>query len=265
MLGKLLKYEWKATVRIFLPLYGAILLFALITRLFWEVNNRYTPMEIPAFMSALLYSMLILGTFAVTVFVMIRRFYKSLLGHEGYLMFTLPVQPYQHILSKLIVAFLWIVASFLWTLLSVFFMAVSPELLYALQAAVHSFLSQITGIGWQALAGVLVMLLASLAAGILMVYTASAIGHLSGRHRLLCSFAAYLGLNFAVQFLNLMVILIWAACNSGSLFGMQPLLEINTVPLGIQLIWGFSGIYVLYAVVFFIVTNLILKRKLNLE
>lgn len=62
-----------------------------------------------------------------------------------------------------------------------------------------------------------------------------------------------------------MVILIWAACNSGSLFGMQPLLEINTVPLGIQLIWGFSGIYVLYAVVFFIVTNLILKRKLNLE
>ena len=265
MLGKLMKYEWKATVRIFLPLYGAILLFALITRLFWEVNSRYTPMEIPAFMSALLYSMLILGTFAVTVFVMIQRFYKSLLGHEGYLMFTLPVQPYQHILSKLIVAFLWIVASFLWTLLSVFFMAVSPELLYALQAAVHSFLSQITGIGWQALAGVLVMLLASLAAGILMVYTASAIGHLSGRHRLLCSFAAYLGLNFAVQFLNLMVILIWAACNSGSLFGMQPLLEINTVPLGIQLIWSFSGIYVLYAVVFFIVTNLILKRKLNLE
>ena len=38
MLGKLMKYEFKATSRMLLPINGAMLLFALINRLFMELN-----------------------------------------------------------------------------------------------------------------------------------------------------------------------------------------------------------------------------------
>jgi hypothetical protein len=39
MLGKLLKYEIKATARLFLPLYLTILIFAAINRFFYAVPN----------------------------------------------------------------------------------------------------------------------------------------------------------------------------------------------------------------------------------
>ena len=47
MLGKLIKYEFKATGRILLPLYGALLVFALINRLLFRssldetINNTF--------------------------------------------------------------------------------------------------------------------------------------------------------------------------------------------------------------------------------
>jgi hypothetical protein len=47
----------------------------------------------------------------MTLIVLIQRFYKNLLGDEGYLMFTLPVQSWSHILSKLAVSMLWTVVS----------------------------------------------------------------------------------------------------------------------------------------------------------
>ena len=44
MLGKLTKYEIKATARIFLPLYAGLLLFALINKVFIEINLLQTRM-----------------------------------------------------------------------------------------------------------------------------------------------------------------------------------------------------------------------------
>ena len=38
MLGKLLKYEFKATGRLVLPLYGALLVFGLINKIFLETE-----------------------------------------------------------------------------------------------------------------------------------------------------------------------------------------------------------------------------------
>lgn len=40
----------------------------------------------------------------VTAVILIQRFYKNLLGSEGYLMFTLPVTVSQHLFSKTIIA-----------------------------------------------------------------------------------------------------------------------------------------------------------------
>ncbi|MGL6175356.1 MAG: hypothetical protein ACRC1P_12205 [Cellulosilyticaceae bacterium] len=112
MLGKLIKYEFKATSRTFLPLYGAILIVALVQRflgrnsqgLFEELNRigDFTTIALVALFIAL-------GV--VTLVVTIQRFQKNLLSDEGYLMFTLPVKTRSLIASKMIVAVVWVILS----------------------------------------------------------------------------------------------------------------------------------------------------------
>ena len=50
------------------------------------------------------YVVLIISISAITLIIMVQRFYKNLLGDEGYLMFTLPVKTWQNVLNKLIFA-----------------------------------------------------------------------------------------------------------------------------------------------------------------
>ena len=114
MLGKLLKHEIKATSREYLLLYGAFLIITIFNKIFLEVNTgrRNTMISIfqNIFMAA--YVLMCMTIFIVTIILIIRRFYKNLLGDEGYLMFTLPVKTYELILSKLIISLLWFVLSF---------------------------------------------------------------------------------------------------------------------------------------------------------
>ena len=119
MLGKLTKYEIKATARIFLPLYAGLLLFALINKVFIEINLLQTKMAFLSAISGMIYFFIIVATFIITLVVMIQRFYKNLLSDEGYLMFTIPVTPSKHIISKMIVSILWAVVSVIAAVLSV--------------------------------------------------------------------------------------------------------------------------------------------------
>ena len=115
MLGKLLKYEFKATSRILLPLYGALLIFAFIVKIFIGTKLDGVNMDflggIPAVVSIFTYGATMAAVFIVTIFIIIQRFYKNLLGDEGYLMNTLPVSTTSNISSKLISAIIWSLVS----------------------------------------------------------------------------------------------------------------------------------------------------------
>ena len=97
---KLLKYEWKACARICLPLYAVELLVAFINRLLYSDIGSKLLYGIPSIVMTMLYAAIMVALFVVTAVVLVQRFYKNLLGSEGYLMFTLPVSVSQHILSK---------------------------------------------------------------------------------------------------------------------------------------------------------------------
>lgn len=84
MLGKLLKYELKSTAKFFVPMYFAILVIT-----------------------------------TLTIVIIVKRFKKNLLGDEGYLMFTLPVNSSRLILSKYISALIWVLLTMIVTAMSV--------------------------------------------------------------------------------------------------------------------------------------------------
>ena len=87
MLTKLLKYEWKATGRVILPIAGGVLVLNLVSSLLGHfVNNTGHSMPWVVFLTALLTLATFLGMLAVLAvcfFASVQRYYK-LLGEQGY-------------------------------------------------------------------------------------------------------------------------------------------------------------------------------------
>ncbi len=124
MLGKLLKYEFSATARIFFPIYGLVLLMAGITRLIWKMDTE--SVNIPRMISMSVYVALLVAMFVITLIVTIQRFYKNLLGDEGYLSFTLPVKVHSQIDAKMLITLLWSVLSVVVSAVSIFLLVMGP-------------------------------------------------------------------------------------------------------------------------------------------
>ena len=110
MLSKLLKYEFRATGRIMLPVYALLLVTAGGTSVTGSLMGRYPESTVLSIFRTLFMTLFAFTTFGVlllTLVLMVYRFYKNLMTDEGYLMFTLPVSRSQLIWSKLIVSMAW--------------------------------------------------------------------------------------------------------------------------------------------------------------
>lgn len=119
MLRKLLKYEFKSVFYILLPLYLCLLVAAVASRLFMNVSFLQDIFNgVPFFFVSMVYFGLFVGMTVISLMLVIQRFHKGLLSEEGYLMFTLPVKPWQLIVSKGLTATATMLASGAVTLLS---------------------------------------------------------------------------------------------------------------------------------------------------
>lgn len=266
MLRKLMKYEVSATGRILLPLYGALIAFALINRLFFFGNfplNKVNPEflnGIPAAISIFAYGCIMAAVFIVTFFIIIQRFYKNLLGDEGYLMNTLPVATWKNISSKLIVAILWSIVSGFIAVLSIFIMVFNiesfGEFFLRLGELLSNAYSQF-GLNPYILGIEIIMCgLLQLSMNILMIYSSISLGHLFNRRKILCSFGAFVILNLIMNTLTSIMGLTYIKAIPDI---SNPLTTIHSVILG-----GIA-INLIFFVVYFILTNYIIKNKLNLE
>lgn len=263
MLGKLLKNEIKATSRLFLPIYLAVLLFGFINRFMnpFDVANASSSFTVQAVLrtfSMLLYIGLIIGALVMTFVIMIQRFYKNLLGDEGYLMFTLPVKAWQHIVSKLLVSMLWFTLSFLTVISSVLIIANVPNLFGEIAKIIDAIKSYL---GTGGLLLIPLYFIIAMFYAIVTIYDSMAIGHLFSKHRVLASFGAYIGLYIISQIVSSVAVLIFASSNAG-IFAQ------NAVPSPAQVttfIVSLLSLFTLLAAGNFILANTILKKKLNLE
>lgn len=106
MLGKLLKYELKSYIRVFIPIYIAIIAMSFLNGIFgnselFKVQSIMTMVLVGLFVALLVLSIVIT----------IQRFRKNLLEDEGYLMFTLPVSTSNIIISKYLASLIFTILS----------------------------------------------------------------------------------------------------------------------------------------------------------
>ncbi|AFQ45403.1 membrane protein [Desulfosporosinus meridiei] len=266
MLGKLMKYEIKATGRIFFPLFLALLIFATITRLLSSIGPE--AWDTPAVISMVIYGIIMVGMFVMTLLMMIQRFYKNLLSDEGYLMLTLPVKPWQHIVSKLLVSMLWIVASIFTAFISSLVIALKKgdltKGITEFTALYHRAVQELGSSVYIWSFEIIIMLLISLASGILVIYASIALGHLFNRHKMLATFGAFIVLSTLTQIFFTFLGMVPGATylsnlhiSANDILGMQRIAHLAMV--------GGIIFNALLCSAYLAITNFILSKRLNLE
>ena len=266
MLGKLLKYEIKATARTFLPIYGLILLLAVINKLIWKVDVQN--FDLPRIITMSAYVALIVAAFVITLVVTVQRFNRNLLGDEGYLSFTLPVKTHSHIDAKMIITLLWSFLSILVSAVSVFIMVANPQTLtqFSRGCAELGKLYQQYGLSAHLITlETIVLIVAAFLSSILEIYASIVVGNLAGRHKLLAGVGAFLGFGIVEQIISS---LLFNGYNrqiqayfesfhySMGLFPAEP----AEVALLVMILYT-----AVFGVAFYFFTNWMLSRKLNLE
>ncbi|MGL5314628.1 MAG: ABC transporter permease [Peptostreptococcaceae bacterium] len=270
MLGKLLKYEFKATARIFLPLYITLLVVALINGFF--INSEMFQIQ---GLLMMVFGALLIALFVITVIVLVQRFSKNLLGDEGYLMFTLPVKSTSILFSKYLIALLWTVLSVMVSIIAFFLITLVPiwselgtEISYIFQS-ISEFFSIMVNEGYLPFAiNIALLMFISYSVFIFTVYLALAMGQLPifNKHRNLASFISFIAINVVFSFIQNLFALFYF---NGK--GEQIMMSIETDPIsGVTSLvqTGFLTTtifnFVLLIVLFF-GTKIILDKKLNLE
>ncbi|MDR0905098.1 MAG: hypothetical protein LBN00_02785 [Oscillospiraceae bacterium] len=263
MLGKLLKHEFRATGRVFLPFYGAMFIVAIVTRILSGVSGNGISVVAPQIIGIVVTALLMGAVCVIAIILTVQRFNKNLLGDEGYLMFTLPTSTDSLICSKLIVSVVWYLAS---SILAVVALAIAvPIVGQALigEQGLKMVLNAMFGSGAvMSTLAVLAILsgLLSIAWFVLSVYAAGSLAMLSNRRRGLAAFGFWIAISTVAQIIGTLL-LTWAMHLEYSVWWTE-LPETAAVLLpGFVLL----AIMLIADAVLYIVTRIMLKKKLNLE
>ena len=268
MLGKLLKYELKATSRVFVPLYIAILVVSI-------VNGLSLNLEIFNIqgLATIILMCLFISLFVITIVVTIQRFNKNLLKDEGYLMFTLPVSSKYLVLSKYLTSLIWTFLSFIVAFLSFTIIFMIPtykyfDFSYFINVFNLLFSNMLNlNILGQFLKIILLMII-SYTIFIFNVYLALSVGQLPifNRFRNVSSFIGFLVINLLISYAQNIVSLFVndASVNIEAIdninYAISSVTSIVSKGLNIAIV-----INIMIILVLFFATTYILDKKLNLE
>ncbi len=253
MLGKLLKYDLKSMFRVFGPLWLALLAVSFVNRF---TMYRHDGSDLPTVIFVIAYACLVCGVMVMTLVLIVQRFYNGLLKSEGYLMFTLPVRPWQLIASKALAAAIILILSTLAALLSACIVAKVPFNLPSWDELKEVF-PQITGEWILSIVLLLLVIVGAALTAVGHIYAALSLGHLANSHRVAWAFGAYIGINILIS-------------TAGNLLGeladrfdwhfqLRGASAVNLLMLLILI-----GELLTFAV-FFVTSERILSKRLNLE
>lgn len=254
MLRKLLKYDLRANMKIFLFIWPAILVFAVIERLAISADLEGKLGTVLITTTTTIFVLAVIAACIVSLVVSIVRFYSGLLRDEGYLMFTLPVKPWQLILSKFLTALLTVVVTAVISVFASWYLFDGISGFYEAAKLLWYELDLPSGL---TLLLVGAILLTSICMLLLQIYLSCSIGQLFKRHRILWSVLVYYGINILVEMISVSGLI---GFNAFSAFAYTATVaKINTL-LAIVL-----AVQAALCVLYFFLSERILRKKLNLE
>ena len=287
MLKQLLKYEFKATKRLYLGLYLALALLSVVLGVTFRQEHALahsTSFQNLEVILMIVYVAVILAISVLCFVNTIQRFYQNLLGREGYLMHTLPVTETQLILSKLLSSMVWVLCSGLVGIVCITAMVAigvfDPETFgmsdWDSWKQLWQMLYEEMGPEfWVAMAWTILINLARLASLILCVYAACMIAHQFKKQTMVAGILAFIGMNIVENQIDKLL-----GTNDAALFvdvtyklvgvsnGSEgaPVMHYLTTAFGQGAGYLFCFVFTAaIAAVYFFLTRWLMKNKLNLE
>ena len=287
MLKQLLKYEFKATKRLYFGLYLALALLSVVLGVSFRQENARVDNTNFGRLEVILMVLYLSVIFAIAVLCFVstvQRFYKNLLGREGYLMHTLPVTETQLILSKLLTSMVWVLCSGLVGVVCITVMVsigvLDAEVLGTLSWDRWKQLWQMLyeEIGpefWVAMVWTILINLARLASLILCVYAACMIAHQFKKQTMVAGILAFIGLNVVENQIDkllgtndaaLFVDVTYKLVDVSGVSEGTPVMHYMTAAFGQGARCLFCFVFTAaIAAVYFCLTRWLMKHKLNLE
>ena len=263
MLGKLIKYDLKYGYKLILIVHTVLLIACIIGRFVLNSLNFNAPEEVLAtslgiFIS--LFTILMVGVSFSAWGIIAVRFYRNLFTDEGYLTWTLPATPLQHLWSKIISGVIWYTVDILLSILGLVIL-VTGENIRELYTAIEPELTEVLGMSLPMLFGyIAAFLLASSIASVIMIYACVAIGQLFPGHRVLGALIAYFIISFVTQIATLIFMVFFHIFPNASNIPSD-----GSVADYLFMIFGLSVfLIVLTAIPEYIATHYIMKKKINL-
>ncbi len=269
MVGKLIKHEFIGYSKIMLPIQIVVLGIAFLLRFvqFFETDSVAYDIVFVSAVIAMVISNIVLLVSAW--FYSIKRFYGNLFTNEGYLSFTLPVTPAQHIISKLIVSVSFFLLSLVTSLLSVCVATVGEVLVELIKAATFlagKYFDFLGGHGILYIVELIVGAIVLIGSSTLLFYACIAIGQMAKKNRIFAAFGAYFVYYLITQVIGTVFVIIISTCYEYIPFDMIENFTVEHPFATVHIfILFFVVFYALLGLLYFVVTNLVIKKKLNLE
>ena len=269
MVKKLFKHEIISYLRTLMPVNIILLAVAIMGRIiqFFENNSLVYGLIFGSTVFAL--GVAIVACMFMTFIIAIVRFYKNLFTAEGYLSFTLPVTPAQHIWVKLATAILFqIIAVF--TIVLSFMIFVSGEFLVELFKAFGYLLS----LGWTYGKGHMILfmieialcLLVGTAYEYLLWYACISIGQRSRKNRIFMAILTYFGYYMITQVISTVITVFIAILGDLGIFeSLGAWIEGHPMAFMHTSFCLSIVITALIALLWFFISRNTMKNRLNLE
>jgi hypothetical protein len=142
---------------------------------------------------------LIAAVCVIALVLTLQRFYRNLLKSEGYLMFTLPVSTDALIWSKLFVAAIWTILSFIVVVIAVSIMAMTGDYFKQMFMAMRDFFLNLQGQSILYVIEALILGITALFSAILLLYVCMALSLLVNKHRVGFAFLMYIAISILGQ------------------------------------------------------------------
>lgn len=265
MLKKLLKYEYRATARIFIPFYIAILILSFLMS-FQNIQDLYSDKTISSAIVSFFPVMIgtaYFGLFVMTVIMVVKRFDQNLLSDEGYLMFTLPVRISELIWSKMLISLFWIFVSSITFFLSMFLIFWREIDFRDISHLIRTVFSDINY--FQLSIFVLSVALLSYFSFLLMVYASLSVSQAYSitKSRIVGSIFVFIALSTAFYFIRTLCILLLHT--AFGIFEVYPYLLAPTFSIFEPIVLLILSYLILKNIVLYFLTHHHLIYKLNLD
>ncbi len=266
MLGKLMKYEWKATWKLLVPLnlfivLMTILAYCTVQMSFFDSNSNLVIMTGIIVMMTYLLSMFVVAVGSVIY--LIYRFYTSVYGDEGYLLHTLPVDKHHIIVAKALTSMAWVLMNAVLVYFSFFFLlSTQAQFMEAMTEGFEFYVDVVNGYNDKiGVFGIVMTFVASffaLGARILKISACISLGQLASNHKILSAFGFYYAIYFVQKMFSILYYLILELGMRAANYSYSGYIFTTS--------WEFTLISSLvYCVIFYILTWYVMDRKLNLD